>query len=145
MRADCPSPPGMLRHPTEYSNLPDQRVAQVALDNDINIQTSLDGLGTLGDDLRGVSNFSATVTDRMRRIARMRANSRSRSLLYCNIVLNNQNLGQVPKLIETIADCGWRSTVGLYHTLTETTRVDAELFLRPSPTLDRVIQLAGNQ
>lgn len=120
-----------------------EQVARVALENDINIQTSLDGLGPLGDDLRGVPNFSATVTDRMQRIARMRANSRSRSLLYGNIVLNNQNLWQVPQLLEAIADSGWQATVGFYHTLTETTREDHRLTLRPSPTLDRVLELVS--
>ena len=118
-----------------------QQVAQVALDNDINIQTSLDGLGPLGDDLRGVGDFSATVTDRMRRIARMRANSPSKSLLYANIVINNRNLEQVPQLLETIADCGWQATVGLYHTLTKTTRQQAQLVLRPNPSLSRILQL----
>jgi MoaA/NifB/PqqE/SkfB family radical SAM enzyme len=118
-----------------------QQVARVALNNDINIQTSLDGLGPLGDHLRGVGDFSATVTDRMRRIARMRANSPSKSLLYANIVINNQNLEQVPQLLDTIADCGWRATVGLYHTLTKTTREDGQLILRPSPTLRSILQL----
>jgi MoaA/NifB/PqqE/SkfB family radical SAM enzyme len=117
-----------------------EQAAQVALDNDINIQTSLDGLGPLGDDLRGVAKFSATVTDRMRRIAEMRARRSSRSLLYANIVLNNKNLDQVPQLLETISDCGWQATVGFYHHLTETTRVDEELTLRPGPALDSVLE-----
>lgn len=120
-----------------------QQVARVALDNDINIQTSLDGLGPLGDDLRGVTNFSATVIDRMRRIARMRANSRSRSLLYANIVINNRNLEQVPRLLDAIAQCGWKATVGLYHTLSKTTREDDQLVLRPSPSLSQVLTLVG--
>jgi sulfatase maturation enzyme AslB (radical SAM superfamily) len=121
-----------------------ERVAQVALDNDINIQTSLDGLGSLGDDLRGVPNFSATITDRMRQIARMRANSHSKSLLYANIVINNMNVEQVPQLLNAIAECGWKATVGLYHTLTETTRQDTQLILRPSAALQRVLQLVSN-
>jgi MoaA/NifB/PqqE/SkfB family radical SAM enzyme len=120
-----------------------EQVARVALDNDINIQTSLDGLGSLGDNLRGVPDFSATVTDRMRRIAQMRARSGSRSLLYGNIVLNNKNLEQLPQLLETIADCGWQATVGFYHNLTETTKRDEELFLQPGPALDRALQAAG--
>ncbi|KPL18886.1 MAG: hypothetical protein AMJ92_05710 [candidate division Zixibacteria bacterium SM23_81] len=121
-----------------------ERVAKVALDNDINIQTSLDGLGLLGDDLRGVPNFSTTVTDRMRKIAQMRANSHSKSLLYANIVINNKNVEQVPQLLDAIAECGWKATVGLYHTLTETTRLDTHLILRPSATLQRVLQLVSN-
>lgn len=118
-----------------------EQVARVALDNDINIQTSLDGLGALGDNLRGVQDFSATVIDRMKRIARIRASSQSKSLLYTNIVINNRNLEQVPRLLETVAQCGWRATVGLYHTLTKTTREDNQLILRPGPALGPLLQL----
>lgn len=120
-----------------------ERVARVALDNDINIQTSLDGLGPLGDDLRGVPDFSTTITDRMRNIARIHANSRSKSLIYANIVINNRNVDQVPQLLDVIAECGWRATVGLYHTLTETTRKDNQLILQPSSSLNRVLQLVA--
>lgn len=121
-----------------------ERVAKVALDNDINIQTSLDGIGSLGDELRGVPNFSTTITDRMRNIARMRANSHSKSLLYANIVINNRNVVQVPQLLDAIAECGWKATVGLYHTLTETTRHDNQLILQPSPALERVLRSVSN-
>jgi len=116
-----------------------ERVARTALDQDINIQTSLDGLGALGDDLRGVTDFALTVTDRMRRIARLRARSASRSLLYANVVINNRNLPQVPLLLDHIAECGWQATIGLYHTLTETTRTDDELILRPGPHLQEIL------
>jgi MoaA/NifB/PqqE/SkfB family radical SAM enzyme len=116
-----------------------ERVARVALDQDINIQTSLDGLDALGDDLRGVSDFAATVTDRMGRIARLRDRSSARSLLYANVVINNRNLHQVPRLLDRIADCGWQATVGLYHTLTETTRFDRQLTLRPGPHLEDIL------
>jgi MoaA/NifB/PqqE/SkfB family radical SAM enzyme len=116
-----------------------ERIARVAVERNINIQTSLDGLGPLGDDLRGVTDFAVTVTDRMRRIARMRAVSSSRSLLYANVVINNRNIRQVPRLLDLIADCGWQATVGLYHTLTQTTREDGELILRPGPDLPEIL------
>jgi len=116
-----------------------ERVARAALDQEINIQTSLDGLGALGDDLRGVTDFAPTVTDRMRRIARLKARSNARSLLYANVVINNRNLDQVPDLLDRIAECGWQATVGLYHTLTETTRTDSELILRPGPRLREIL------
>jgi MoaA/NifB/PqqE/SkfB family radical SAM enzyme len=116
-----------------------ERVARAALDQEINIQTSLDGLGALGDDLRGVADFASTVTDRMRRIARLKARMSSRSLLYANVVINNRNLPQVPRLLDRIGECGWQASVGLYHTLTETTRTDEDLILRPGPRLEEVL------
>lgn len=109
----------------------------IALENDIHIQTSLDGLGALGDDLRGVSHFADTVLGNMEWIADHRGNSKS--LLYANIVLNHANLEQVPELIRRIKDLGWEVTIGLYHTLTETTRSDDELRLRPGPRLNTVL------
>jgi sulfatase maturation enzyme AslB (radical SAM superfamily) len=64
----------------------------------------------------------------------------SKSLLYANIVLNNLNLDQVPELIQRAGDLGWRTTIGLYHTLTETTRDDDELRVRPGKRLEKVLQ-----
>ncbi len=119
-----------------------QRFASVALENDINIQTSLDGLGPLGDSLRGVKDFSDTILGHMKWIAENRRDSKS--LLYANIVLNNLNLDQVPELIERANDLGWKTTIGLYHTLTETTRSDDDLRIRPGERLDRVLKFLDN-
>jgi len=120
-----------------------QRIGTIALENNINIQTSLDGLGQLGDSLRGVENFATTVLNHMKWLAENR--NGSRSLLYANIVLNNLNLDQVPELIKRARDLGWKVTIGLYHTLTETTRADDELRIRPGKRLDKLLQfLDGN-
>jgi len=114
-----------------------QKYAKVALDHDINIQTSLDGLGKLGDNLRGAKDFSKTVLGHMKWISEHRGNSKS--LLYANIVMNNLNLDQVPELIQRANDLGWKTTVGMYHSLTATTRKDDELRLEPGERLDRMI------
>ena len=117
----------------------------VALANDIHIQTSLDGLGDLGDNLRGSTNFSETVLRHMAWLSKKRRSSGSSSLLYANIVLNNLNLDQVPELIRRAVDLGWKTTIGVYHNLTRTTRADDELRLRPGIRLDRTIDfLLGN-
>ncbi|MBL7093934.1 radical SAM protein [candidate division KSB1 bacterium] len=117
---------------------------RIALENNINIQTSLDGLGKIGDSLRGVKDFSDTVLGHMKLLSELRGNSKS--LLYANIVLNNLNLDQVPELIKQARDLGWKTTIGLYHTLTATTRTDDEMSLRLGKRLDDVLQfLDGNQ
>jgi sulfatase maturation enzyme AslB (radical SAM superfamily) len=115
-----------------------QRIAKIALESDIHIQTSLDGLGNIGDDLRGVSDFSDTVLRHMAWIADHRG--RSKSLLYANIVLNDKNLEQVPQLIRKTKDIGWKTTVGLYHALTGTTRRDRDLELKPGKRLDILVR-----
>lgn len=119
-----------------------RRNAQVCLANNINIQTSLDGLGSTGDKLRGVAKFDRTVMQHMQMISEMRG--MSRSLLYVNIVVNNVNVGQVPELIERAKSMGWQITIGLYHSLTETTRKDDDLKVRPGPELDGLIKLLEN-
>jgi len=80
----------------------------------------------------------------MKLLSQLRGNSKS--LLYANIVLNNLNLDQVPELIKRARDLGWKTTIGLYHTLTTTTRTDEEMRLLPGKRLDNIIEfLDGNQ
>lgn len=112
-------------------------IGQLCLDNNINIQTSLDGFGEVGDQLRGVKGFSDQVLRHMEMIANMKG--QSQSLLYVNIVLSRLNLCQVPDLIARARDAGWRVTIGLYHHLTETTREDEDLSVRPGPELHELL------
>jgi len=119
-----------------------QRIGKIALDHDIHIQTSLDGLGKCGDHLRGVAHFSDTVLKHMEWISRNRGNSRS--LLYANIVINDLNLEQVPQLIRKSNNIGWKTTIGLYHTLTQSTRFDETLTLKPGRRLDTLLEHLEN-
>lgn len=119
-----------------------QRFGAVALENNVNIQTSLDGFGAVGDSLRGVKNFSDTVLKHMNWLTENR--NGSKSLLYANIVLNNLNLDQVPELIQRARDIDWKVTIGLYHTLTTTTRSDDELRLRPGYRLEKLLKFLEN-
>jgi len=114
-----------------------EKFGKIALENNIHIQTSLDGLGELGDKLRGAKNFAETVLKHIALLSDWRQNSKS--LLYANIVINNLNLEQVPELIQRANDLGWRVTIGMYHSLTATTRFDQELKLVPGQRLDRLI------
>jgi MoaA/NifB/PqqE/SkfB family radical SAM enzyme len=120
-----------------------ERIGRLAMEHDIHIQTSLDGLGDLGDYLRGSRGFSETVLRHMQTLAEAR--NGSKSLLYANIVLNDLNLDQIPELIQRARDIGWKTTIGMYHNLTDTTRQDHSLRLTPGTRLDRVIDyLTGN-
>ncbi len=115
-----------------------RRIGKIALDHDIHIQTSLDGLKDVGDHLRGVPHFSDTVLKHMEWISQNRGNSRS--LLYANIVINNLNIEQIPELIQRANHIGWKTTIGLYHTLTQSTRFDETLTLKPGKRLDRLLE-----
>lgn len=116
-----------------------ERIAGFVLKKGINIQTSLDGLDEVGDNLRGVSHFSTTVLNHMDIIARMKQKIRATSLLYANIVLNNLNIHQIPDMVHLATERGWYVTVGLYHTLTTSTKHDQELIPIPGPELDSLI------
>jgi len=119
-----------------------QKMGRVALENDIHIQTSMDAVGQLGDKLRGTKDFSKTVLGHMKWLTENRGNSKS--LLYANIVMNNLNLNQIPELMQRIRDLDWKVTIGLYHSITKTTRKDDELKVRPGKRLDAVIDFLDN-
>ncbi len=120
-----------------------ERVGKTALELGVNVQTSLDGLGEVGDNLRGVPRFSDTVLHHMKLLSQWRRDSNS--LLYVNVVLSALNLHQVEEIVDRATDLGWKVTLGLYHSLTETTRADDELRLRPGRGLaDLVARLADH-
>ncbi|MCC7430608.1 radical SAM protein [bacterium] len=113
-------------------------IAELALANDINIQTSLDGFDETGDDLRGSKDFFKVVYGNMKMISELKPKS-SKSLLYVNIVMSRLNLHQVPKLIGYARDSGWNATIGMYHNLTESTKRNDEMFLVPGEKLDSLV------
>ncbi len=122
-----------------------KKVCDTSLDRHINIQTSMDGLGELGDKIRGVKNFSDVVLNNMEFIAKRKEQLNSKSLLYANVVLSNLNLAQVPEIIKRIKSVGWQITIGMYHSITETTSANDELILHDNRQLQETLNfLTGN-
>lgn len=126
-----------------------ETAARTCLEAGMHIQTSFDGIGAVGDELRGVTNFSERVTDAMRHIAAMRASlqahARRRSLLYANIVISNRNIEQIPDLIQQVRALGWKATIGLYHHLTASTQYRDDLEVKPDARMEAIIRhLRGN-
>jgi MoaA/NifB/PqqE/SkfB family radical SAM enzyme len=105
----------------------------------VNVQTSIDGLGALGDDLRGGSGVGERVLRHMEMLSEIKAASGSPAVLYVNTVLNRRNLHQIPRILEAVESRGWRSSIGSYHDLTMHTRKDNGLFLRDDAELRGVI------
>ncbi|MBC8526902.1 MAG: radical SAM protein [Candidatus Cloacimonetes bacterium] len=106
------------------------KIVNLCLDEDINIQTSLDGLDELGNYLRGVKNHSDTILNNMEKIATKKEQMGSKSFLYANCVLSAINLSQIPEIINACKNAGWKVTIGLYHSLIETTKVDGEMIIK---------------
>jgi len=114
------------------------------LDENINIQTSLDGLGAIGDDIRGVPNHSSTVLKNMEKIAQEREKRGSNSFLYVNCVLSGKNLEQVPNIIQAVQNVGWKTTIGLYQTVTPTTQYDDDMVIKNQETFLKTVEFLQN-
>ena len=114
------------------------------LKNDINIQTSLDGLGENGDYLRGVKDHADTVLGNMKKITALKKELGSSSFTYANCVLSAKNLEQVPDIIKASKDAGWEVTIGLYHSLLDTTKEDDEMKITDTETLQKTIDFLSD-
>ena len=120
---------------TKISNIMD-----ICLGENINIQTSLDGLGDIGDYLRGVKNHSKIVLKNMEMIASKKDRIQSKSFVYVNCVLSALNLHQVPDIIHACKDVGWKVTIGLYHSIIETTKEDDEMKIKNKDKFLEVVE-----
>ena len=105
----------------------------------VNVQTSIDGLGDLGDNLRGGDQVAERVLRQMAELREMKEQLGSRSILYCNTVLNGLNLDDVARISERVRAVGWKSSIGSYHDLTLHTRRDNPLFLEKTEKLQNLI------
>lgn len=112
----------------DYDKIAD--IINLCLEENINIQTSVDGLDRTGEYLRGVKNHSETILKNMERIADRKEKINSKSFLYANCVLSAINLSQVPKIIQACKNVGWKVTIGLYHHITGTTKKDDEMIIK---------------
>jgi len=122
-----------------------ENVIAFCLKNGINIQTSLDGLGGNGDYLRGVKDHAEIVLGNMKKITALKKELGSSSFTYANCVLSAKNLHQVPDIIEVCKEAGWEVTIGLYHSLLDTTKEDDEMKITDAESLQRIIDfLADN-
>ena len=113
--------------------------------NGINIQTSLDGLGETGSYLRGVERHPEIILSNMKRITERKKELSSPSFTYVNCVLSAKNLDQVPDIIKASKDAGWEVTIGVYHSLLDTTKKDDEMKIKDAEALQKTIDfLTGN-
>jgi len=127
----------------DYDKISD--VIEFCLKQGINIQTSLDGLGEMGSYLRGVEQHSEIVLANMKKITECKNELGSSSFTYVNCVLSTKNLTQVPEIIHKSKDAGWEVTIGLYHSLLDTTIEDDEMKITDAEKLHQTVDfLKGN-
>jgi len=116
-----------------------KNVIEFCLKNGVNIQTSLDGLGGNGDYLRGVKDHSETILSNMKKISARKKELNSSSFTYANCVLSAKNLHQVPDIIKACKDVEWEVTIGLYHSLLDTTKEDDKMKIADADALQETI------
>ncbi len=116
-----------------------ENVIDFCLKNGINIQTSMDGLGGNGDYLRGVKDHADIVLSNMKKITARKMELGSSSFTYANCVLSAKNLDQVPEIIKASKDAGWEVTIGVYHSLLDTTKEDDEMKITDAEALQKTI------
>ncbi len=115
------------------------QVIDYCLKQGINIQTSLDGLGETGSYLRGVKDHPEIVLANMKKITERKKELNSSSFTYVNCVLSAKNLDQIPEIIKTSKEAGWEVTIGLYHSLLDTTKKDDEMKITDSEKLHQTV------
>ncbi|MBS3741673.1 MAG: radical SAM protein [Candidatus Cloacimonetes bacterium] len=112
----------------------------LCLENNINLQTSLDALGKKSEYIRGVKNHSEIVLKNMQLIAEKKQKIGSSSFLYANCVLSNLNLEQVPHVIKANKNAGWKTTIGVYHSLIERTNQADEMKIASRDKFNQVVE-----
>jgi len=115
------------------------KIIDFCLEQGINIQTSLDGLGETGAYLRGVEKHPEIVLANMKKITEKKSKLGSSSFTYVNCVLSGKNLDQVPQIIQTSKEAGWEVTIGLYHSLLDTTKEDDEMKITDAEKLHQTV------
>jgi len=114
-------------------------IIDFCLKKGINIQTSLDGLGETGSYLRGVENHPEIILSNMKKITERKKELGSSSFTYVNCVLSAKNLDQVPEIIKASKNASWEVTIGLYHSLLDTTKEDDEMKITDADALQKTI------
>ena len=82
-------------------------IADVALRNNIDIICSFDGFGEVADRLRGAKHVARVSLANIRMLSRMKHELNSSSILMLNTVMSDDNLPQIPRILEFSKTIGW--------------------------------------
>lgn len=122
------------------------RFAEAALKNNIRIGTSFDGFGKIADKLRGAKNVSEKVTKNIELVTELKKKLNSNSTLNMNTVICDQNLHQIPGILEMSEKHGWTQTIAPWNCFFYQDGDDPSLqTLHYSKELEDVIALAATK
>jgi len=121
-----------------------RRFAEAALRNNIRIGTSFDGFGGVADSLRGAKDVAERVEKNIAMITEMRREMKSESTLNMHTVISDQNIHQVPAILELSKKYGWTQTLAPVNNFFYQDTSDPRTpVLHYSEKLEDVIKLAA--
>jgi MoaA/NifB/PqqE/SkfB family radical SAM enzyme len=97
---------------------PEKKIDQIIkllLDHKVSLSCSFDGFGEVADKLRGARDVAKIVMRGMEELDRQNRKRGKPILTAVNVVVNQQNLHQVPEIIEYIERLGWKVYIDVYR------------------------------
>lgn len=120
--------------------------ASAALRNNIRIGTSFDGFGAVADRLRGAKNVSERVLKNIELVTELKKEMKSDSTLNMHTVISDQNISQVPEILEISEKYGWTQTIAPWNCFFYQDSDNPDLqTLTYSEELEKVIALAATK
>jgi MoaA/NifB/PqqE/SkfB family radical SAM enzyme len=120
--------------------------AKAALRNNIRIGTSFDGFGEIADKLRGAKDVSKKVLRNIELVTELKKELGSDSTLNMNTVICDQNLDQIPEILNTSEKYGWTQTLAPWNCFFYQDDTNPGLqTLHYSDKLEKVIALAATK
>jgi MoaA/NifB/PqqE/SkfB family radical SAM enzyme len=120
--------------------------AEAALRNNIRIGTSFDGLGKTADKLRGAKDVSEKVLKNIELVTQLKKDLKSNSTLNMNTVICDQNLEQIPEILNISEKYGWTQTLAPWNCFFYQDEKNPDLqTLHYSKELEKVIALAAGK
>jgi MoaA/NifB/PqqE/SkfB family radical SAM enzyme len=108
----------------------------------ISLSCSFDGLGEVADKLRGAHNVAGVVMRGLEKLDEQNRKMGKPILTAVNIVINQQNLCQVPDIIGYIERLGWKAYLDIYRWSSSNHNEVESLKIKDFDQLNQVLALA---
>ncbi|MBT3233281.1 MAG: radical SAM protein [Calditrichaeota bacterium] len=92
-----------------------ERTIDTVLETGVSISISFDGFGEIADKLRGGKDVAAIVMKNLESLHRRNIKLKKPVRTGANIVINNLNLHQVPKILDYLESLRWHTDVDIYR------------------------------
>jgi MoaA/NifB/PqqE/SkfB family radical SAM enzyme len=108
----------------------------------ISLSCSFDGFGEVADKLRGAQDVAQIVMRGIEELDKQNRKLGKPILTAVNVVINQQNLHQVPEIITYIERLGWKAYIDVYRWSSNNHNEVESLKIKDFNKLDRVLAIA---